>query len=148
MEFPNLHIEEKLNKVRKDSPTTDLNGWTVNGNSYVEVCRLATRHDSIWSIFKRTKDMRTVIETATRKQGRKYLELIYKIIDNPITLSRCRTSGLDNDSVGDPITHRYSAGRFSPTTLRYIMVALELKRMFGPLDNFDILEIGGVWWTM
>lgn len=48
------------------------------------------------------------------------------------------------DSVGGPSTHEYPEfGRFSPNTLRYILILGEMQELFGSLDGLDIVEIGG-----
>jgi len=48
-----------------------------------------------------------------------------------------------NDKFGNPRTHSYgSIGLFSPTTLRYIKVAADLKKLFVTLDHARICEIG------
>jgi putative sugar O-methyltransferase len=48
-----------------------------------------------------------------------------------------------NDKIGNPAKHKYGVlGEISPTTLRYVAVAYEIKKIFGSLDGFDIAEIG------
>ena len=50
----------------------------------------------------------------------------------------------DNDVLGSPQRANYGPhGEFSPTTLRYVKVLADLRMLFGPLDGFDIIEIGG-----
>ena len=48
-----------------------------------------------------------------------------------------------NDKIGEPNKYYYPnlKIKISPTTLRYIKVASDLKRIFGDL-NFNIVEIG------
>ena len=49
-----------------------------------------------------------------------------------------------NDLIGTPITHTYSEiGAISPTTLRYIKVASDLRKYFGSNIGDKIVEIGG-----
>jgi putative sugar O-methyltransferase len=49
-----------------------------------------------------------------------------------------------NDEIGDPIRFCYlRAGTISPTTLRYLKVACDLREAFGDLSGFKVVEIGG-----
>ena len=51
-----------------------------------------------------------------------------------------------NDSVGNPVLaswESFGVTRMSPTTIRYIKVLSDLNTLFGNLDNFNIVEIGG-----
>lgn len=46
------------------------------------------------------------------------------------------------DNIGNPLTYEYTGlGRISPTTLRYLAMAFELKFFFGDLNNRVIGEI-------
>src|SRR5205807_1900385 len=50
----------------------------------------------------------------------------------------------ENDRLGSPQVCEYGQhGTFSPTTLRYINVLSDLRRLFGDLDGLRVLEIGG-----
>lgn len=49
-----------------------------------------------------------------------------------------------NDEVGDPASHQYpQIGRFSAATLRYIKFLSDMEILFGSLNGFHIVEIGG-----
>jgi putative sugar O-methyltransferase len=49
-----------------------------------------------------------------------------------------------NDEVGDPATFQYpEIGRFSANTLRYVKVLSDMEILFGSLNGFHIVEIGG-----
>jgi len=49
-----------------------------------------------------------------------------------------------NDEVGDPTTYQYpEIGRFSADTLRYIKFLSDMESLFGSLNGFHIVEIGG-----
>lgn len=50
----------------------------------------------------------------------------------------------ENDILGNPVVYDYGKyGIFSPTTLRYIKVAGDLRERFGDLSQMHIVEIGG-----
>jgi putative sugar O-methyltransferase len=49
-----------------------------------------------------------------------------------------------NDEVGDPTTYPYrEIGRFSAATLRYVKFLSDMEVLFGSLNGFHIVEIGG-----
>lgn len=80
-----------------------------------------------------------VLEHVSRAQGRKYLEEVARDSELMSRLPRI----IADDGVGGPLQFRYAeAGLVSPTTLRYVKVLADLRRLFGDLDGFTIAEIG------
>ena len=80
------------------------------------------------------------METVTYNQGQECLTRISSL-GFPLTsdFSRCFL----NDSVGMPTRYRYPlVGRVSPTTLRYVSIALELRQLFGESLEGSFVEIG------
>jgi hypothetical protein len=136
-ELPNFFIERRISKLKKTTPAASENGWVGPNQGYLAVCKLAAENDGIFKIFKRSKDYRSVVETVTWRQGKEYAKIIKKG-----DLLKYLPAFKENDAVGDPPLRRYEIGRFSPTTTRYIKVLMDLKNLFGSLDDFDILEIG------
>lgn len=107
---------------------------------YREICRLASQDDAVFKIFKKHKDYRNVLEHVTQKQGQAYSDIIKK--EGKDFLSYF-PKFKENDKFGSPVTFHYRVGKFSPTTLRYIKVLVDLKNIFGSLNGMDIIEIGG-----
>lgn len=107
---------------------------------YTEICALAVKDDSIFNTFKRDPDYRRVLEHVTEEDGQDYLGIIK---EEGKDLLKCFAKFKENDKYGSPITFTYDIGQFSPTTLRYIKVLVDLKNIFGDLDGLDIIEIGG-----
>jgi hypothetical protein len=90
--------------------------------------------------FRRIYNYREIVETVTYKQGQECLERI-ATLGLPLTSDFSRY--FLNDSVGMPTKYRYpNVGRISPTTLRYVSIALELKKLFGNNLNGSFVEIG------
>jgi hypothetical protein len=90
--------------------------------------------------FRRIYNYREIVETVTYQQGQECLERITKLGPLPATDF---SKFFQNDSVGMPTKFRYpQVGRISPTTLRYISIALELKKLFGENLNGGFVEIG------
>ena len=81
------------------------------------------------------------LQKISMKSRKKYLEAIVQEFPEFVDyFDRFR----ENDALGDPITFDYQEfGRFSPTTLRYIKYACDIKKTFGSLKDKQIVEIGG-----
>ena len=80
------------------------------------------------------------IDNITYEMGIKYADWLKTKTDGVNKTEECRL----NDSVGEPLIFSYdSMGLFSPTTLRYMNLAYEIKSEFGDLSHMHILEIGG-----
>lgn len=91
--------------------------------------------------FKKDPSYIKILEHLTFEDGIRLLDLIqkkYPEILNEIDLFKI------NDKLGGGKVYEYpNIGMISPSTLRYVKVAAELKKFFGSLDNKEILEIGG-----
>jgi len=90
--------------------------------------------------FRRNLDYRLIVETVSFQIGLEYLNQIKSLgtFDE-----EQRTLAKINDSFGKPRKFKYDKnGKISPTTLRYISVALEIKKLFPDLNNARIAEVG------
>lgn len=107
---------------------------------YMEFVRSAAQDPRVFARFKRHPIFREVLEHVSEEQGRQYLEQVEKkwpqLLEDIENFKR-------NDRVGDPIRYTYPrAGEISPTTLRYLLVACNLREHFGDLAGFHVAEIG------
>jgi hypothetical protein len=118
----------------------NLRSVSDNGR-YPEFCQRAARDPEVFAHFKRNEDYREILEHVSEDLGRQYLEIIKNKWPDLIA---CVGLLKRNDAFGDPIRFEYpDIGRMSPSTLRYIKVACDLNELFGPLDGFNVIEIGG-----
>jgi len=90
--------------------------------------------------FRRIFIYREVVETVSYPQGKKYLTRIKQLNnDKDEDLNEYKS----NDLWGNPITYKYpNSLKISPTTLRYISVSRELRRLFGTHLSGNFVEIG------
>jgi len=103
------------------------------------VAKAATDADT-FSKFKSHRRYRAVLEHVSPEQGSEYLAVIEE--QSPDFFDRFDLFKI-NDLIGAPITHLYSGvGEFSPTTLRYVKVASDLRKYFGSDIGKKIAEIG------
>lgn len=107
---------------------------------FVEFCGTAADDDKLYAHFKRNPIFRGILEHVTWDQGQVYYDHVREHFPELLEkLPACQV----NDKVGEPITHKYDFGEFSPTTLRYLKVATDLAYHFGNLGDLNVLEIGG-----
>jgi hypothetical protein len=80
------------------------------------------------------------LEHVSRAQGQEYLEIIKNEAHDLLgMLDKLKI----NDEVGSPLLYEYpDVGWISPTTLRYIKVAADIRNLFGDLALARIAEIG------
>jgi putative sugar O-methyltransferase len=90
--------------------------------------------------FRRIYNYREIVETVTYKQGIECLNRIELLGSLP---TYDFSKHFVNDSFGKPIKFYYpSIGNISPTTIRYISIAFELKKLFGEELKGNFVEIG------
>lgn len=106
---------------------------------YVIAVKDATESYKSFTNFKRHPDYNRVLEHLTERDGLEYLEILRR--QAPDLLSSIALFK-DNDLLGNPRTYSYDVGQISPTTLRYIKVASDLRILFGPSIGDNIVEIG------
>ncbi len=90
--------------------------------------------------FRRHYDYREILEHVDFRLGKKYLEKIYEMDPD---LNTAKIGIERNDSVGRPRMYKYPHfNRISPTTLRYLSVALDVDKEIKLQDVSKIVEIG------
>lgn len=91
--------------------------------------------------FRRIYDYREILEHVDYSLGRKYLQHINK---NGPQIWNHINRFKKNDLIGKPRKFNFEKiGNISPTTLRYIAVATDIKKIFGDRQFERIAEIGG-----
>jgi hypothetical protein len=128
-----MSLDEFVNQLNGPSSLSD----TV---SYREVCRRAATDDHAFATFRHNPFYRRILEHVTYEQGKLYIEEIKRLEPELLDLTKWRWL----ESVGTPLLYNYpEVGTISPTTLRYVKVAAELRKLFGSLDNQHVVEVGG-----
>ena len=111
-----------------------------NGN-YASAILNALQNQESFDNFKRSDSYMEILEHVSEEQGRQYLDILKSRNDG--ILEKGLATVLLSDAVGNPIKHKYDGidVPLSPTTLRYLKVTSDLKKMFGVNLN-DVAEIG------
>jgi len=107
---------------------------------YVAFVQEAVENYDVFKNFKRHPDYQMVLEHVGQADGMKYLNIIKN--QSPEFLDVI-DKFKNNDLIGNPVTCSYpETGQISPTTLRYIKVASDLKKYFGLNIGERIAEVG------
>jgi hypothetical protein len=108
---------------------------------YPGVCRSAASNEEAFAEFKRHPVYNLIHEYTTFEEGSAYLDCITR--QDPDLLDKIERFR-QNDRLGNPKTFDYEKiGALSPSTLRYIKMAGDLRRAFGDLTGMRVIEIGG-----
>lgn len=108
---------------------------------YGAVVTNALRSQKAFDNFKRKRAYRRILEHVSRAQGADYLRIVLAR-DDGLVQAATRTV-FQSDEVGNPIKYPYEGMQqpLSPTTLRYLKVASDIRGLFG--DKIDrVAEIG------
>lgn len=137
-----LVLQMKFKKIflEKEYIGTTSNRSDSDNGSYVRFVQSAVLDYKKFKNFKRHPDYQAILEHVTEDEGEKYLDIIKN--NSPELLNNINQFK-DNDLVGGPITYDYpEIGNISPSTLRYIKVASDLKKYFGSDIGQKVAEIG------
>lgn len=120
-------------------------GWRTDrpiASNYVSAIDVMLSSDSAFANFRRAGgDYTNILEHMTARDGQVYLDYIRNIHNH---LLKNMDEFKKNDSVGNPYLSSYpEVGLINPTTLRYIKFAGDIQYIFGNLDGYDLVEIGG-----
>jgi hypothetical protein len=108
---------------------------------YVSIVSMAADNQETFSRFRSNRQYRKILEHVTKDLGYKYLSEIKDLEKEYANLfSKVKYV----DLVGGPLRYRFKQlGKLSPTTIRYMHVHLQLRKLFGSLEGYRVIEIGG-----
>ena len=110
------------------------------GTFYEKAIDVILTSNSEFSRFRRKYNYREILEHVDFRLGRKYL---LKIQELDPSLESAKMDFKRNDVIGKPRRYKYPTfGYISPTTLRYISVALDIKREIDLTNVNKVVEIG------
>ena len=139
----------KVAEIKRSFKKEEYYGWRCSENmveQYLAGCLAASSYDGVFKNFKQQSSYGYILEHVPGALGGDYL---LNVEENNFDLLKGIQKFLINDLHGNPekstyIMHKLDDIRLlmSPTTARYIKVLSDLKTLFGPLDNMNIVEIG------
>jgi putative sugar O-methyltransferase len=107
---------------------------------YVAFVERANSSYKVFSQFKQHPAYQEILEHVSEADGARYLEVLKK---NAPDLLQIIGQFKINDLVGNPnLFHYPQIGSISPTTLRYVKVAADLRALFGKSIGQRVAEIG------
>jgi len=131
-------ISPEDNSILGNTSITD----EAEHNGYSVLCREAVDSDDTFAKFRSCVSIIDVLDHVTISQGNAYLRFIKS--KNSLLLDKSALKILKSiDAIGRPLTWKLSSiGSISPTMVRYAKVYGDLERLFGPISNFKIAEVG------
>ena len=107
---------------------------------YINCIKEAIKSQEKFNNFKKNNNYNLILEHSTFEEGLEYIKCISR--DNSDLIKKINDLK-QNDKIGNPNKYYYPNLKIniSPTTLRYIKVASDLKKFFGDI-NLNIVEIG------
>jgi len=125
-----------LNDSYHDTSLTD----SIAFENYSSFCAEAATDDSIFQNFRSYPIYREVLEHVPHQLGIFFANELSKKCD----LSKIKNSVKKIDKTGSPWTYFYrDIGKCSPTSLRYLFFALQIKDLLGGTKIETVCEIGG-----
>lgn len=125
---------------KREFVLSDENRSESEGGLYVAFVRRAVGSQKVFSSFKRHPSYQSILEHVSKADGEAYLRVIE--MQSPDFMGMIEKFK-ENDLIGNPISHVFpGVGRISPTTLRYMKVASDLKKYFGVDFGKKIIEVG------
>jgi putative sugar O-methyltransferase len=126
--------------IKKYYKTIDSYRSESDNGFYLHIIEKAANDHKTFKNFKNHPFYQEILEHVSYSQGKEYLDFIIK---NDKNLLDKIDEFLKNDKIGNPKKYYYKEidKLISPTTLRYIKVASDIKNIFSDkIDN--IVEIG------
>lgn len=115
----------------------------TNHPAFLSFCKEAIKDPTIFSQFKRHPMYTLFHENVTFEEGLEVIKILKE--RSPELLDECILEEVRRvDFLGEPKVYQFEPiGPFSPTTLLYLKMAGDIKKMFGPMERLRIVEIGG-----
>lgn len=145
---PTVVFEYLTNRLRLwESPRQQKLGLHTSisdSDRYNSIVVAAIKNDEVFRNFRSNSDYTAILEHVSYSLGLKYLNLIEKYFtDEEIAAFE---SFEEFHEIGHPAVYTFKIRerkiRMSPTFLRYAKVSLDLKMLFGNLNNISLAEIG------
>ena len=131
-------VSRRINRRSKFSQSNDQSDSEIT--RYSRTIWKFIENEKTFNKFRRNFYYRQILEHVDFKLGKDYLSKIQSI--EPSFLPNNYDS-IKNDKIGKPRRYQFSGcGSISPTTLRYISVMLELKKLFDLKGRIKVAEIG------
>ncbi len=132
-----FEVELDDNYTIKETSITDSKAH----GTYLTLCGLAASDDKVFKSFRSAKVMIQVLDHVSKEQGEGYISEILKLTKWDTNFTKIIEK---LDEHGKPYKFHFKPyGKFSPTLLRYLKVNFDLIKYFGPIDGYNLSEIGG-----
>lgn len=112
---------------------------------YLDACEKAISDENIFNSFKSIRGYQHILEHTSEDQGRIYANEIIDLIDFcKLDKKEVISKSKLNDLIGSPNLYNYEEfGLISPSTLRYLLFVLRIKKLAKNKQLYSFLDIGG-----
>lgn len=132
-------LTKVIQKIYLMSVPVRISTSLSDNQAYPQVCIQASNDYRFFNSFRRNAIYNKVLEHVSEKQGSEYLQLISRDSEILASINDFKL----NDSYGNPRMYAYPhIGMISPSTLRYVKVLADIKRLFHTANSLNICEIG------
>lgn len=134
----NLESSFDINNINSDRRQTSISDSSQYG--YTPFCELAAKDDKIFANFRHYKVYRDIVEDVGYDIGAGCWEIIKNKNVPKDILEEC----WKNDLVGGAESYYYDGLKkaVSPATMRYAKIMLDIKELFGEINNVAEIGIG------
>lgn len=140
--FKQRELTWKDNKIKEDYTEYTLSTSGSDNQIYPDFVANAAINYQLFKNFRRSKIYCQIVELTRRDQGQIYVDELME--SSPDLLEpKIIKEFKKNDIWGNPMCYDYkNIGVISPTTLRYINVLSDIRKIFPSLDKKSVCEIG------
>jgi len=120
-------------------------GGTFQAKEYLDACKKAVTDEYVFNSFKSLPGYQHILEHTSVEQAKIYSDEIIQLINmGDLDKDKIIKAGKINDFIGSPaLTNFGDFGLISPSTLRYLLFTLRLRRILGGAEVENFLDIGG-----
>jgi putative sugar O-methyltransferase len=120
-------------------------GGTFQAKEYLDACKKAVTDEYVFNSFKSLPGYQHILEHTSVEQAKIYSDEIIQLIKTcNLDANEIIPASKVNDFIGSPALANFdNFGLISPSTLRYLLFTLRLRRILGGAEVENFLDIGG-----
>lgn len=135
MQYKKYHLKRLFRELRFGLANSESSTGEFD---YLKTVKKALNDENIFENFRSEKGYKDILEHVNKELAIKYYKNLIKDFSHDEILNYCGKIS----KIGNPEMIKINSSNFNPTSLRYLNVALDIKKKF-PGRNFErITEIG------
>jgi len=135
MEYKRYHLNRLFNELKNRLEESDSSSSHYGYVDFIERC---IQDEEIFKTFRGESAYKDILEHINDDLSQKYYFSLREKLTHKEIVSLCKVI----KNIGNPYQMKFGKSSLNPTTLRYINVALDLKKKFPNKDFKKIVELG------